>query len=108
MKSLNALADGTRRSIIRILSEQGELPVARISDNFPISTPAISQHLKVLRKAGVVRVRKQAQQRFYSIDETVFDELGGWLSDVREKWNARLDALDAHLTEMNKKENERK
>ncbi|MCO6512494.1 MAG: winged helix-turn-helix transcriptional regulator [Aridibacter famidurans] len=104
MKLFSALADGTRREIVKILAERGELPVAEISKNFTITAPAVSQHLKVLREAGVLSVRKQAQQRFYRIDEKGMEEVGGWLSEVREKWNARLNALDAHVMEMNQKE----
>ncbi|QQS41855.1 MAG: winged helix-turn-helix transcriptional regulator [Acidobacteriota bacterium] len=104
MKPFNALADGTRREIVKILSERGELPVAEISRNFAITAPAVSQHLKVLREAGVLKVRKQAQQRFYRIDEKGMEEVGGWLTEIREKWNARLDAMEQHVKEMNNKE----
>lgn len=104
MKPFNALADGTRRKIIGILAEHGELPVAEISKNFSITAPAVSQHLRVLREAGVLKVRKQAQQRFYRIDEKGMEEVGGWLTEVREKWNARLNAMEEHVKEMNKKE----
>lgn len=104
MKPFNAFADGTRREIVRMLAERGELPVAEISKNFSITPPAVSQHLKVLREAGVLKVRKQAQQRFYRIDEKGMDEVGGWLTQIRDKWNARLDAMDKHVEEMNQKE----
>lgn len=52
----------------------------------------------------MLKVRKQAQQRFYRIDDKGIEEVGGWLSEVREKWNARLDAMEKHVKEMDKKE----
>ncbi len=75
----------------------------QISDQFPISAPAISQHLKVLRQARLVQVEKQAQQRIYRIDPEALLELEQWASRVRRLWNQRFDALEKILEEETRK-----
>jgi DNA-binding transcriptional ArsR family regulator len=62
-----------------------------------VSAPAISQHLKVLREAGLVRVRVDAQRRIYGLDPDGLAEIDGWLERVRRFWGARLDALEREL-----------
>lgn len=105
MDKYSALADPTRRKIIEQLAQHGELPATQISDQFPISAPAISQHLKVLRQARLVQVEKQAQQRIYRINPEAFRELEQWASRVRRLWNQRFDALEKILEEEKGKEN---
>jgi DNA-binding transcriptional ArsR family regulator len=103
MDKYSALADPTRRKIIELLAQHGELPATQISDQFPISAPAISQHLKVLRQARLVQVEKQAQQRIYRIDPEALLELEQWASRVRRLWNQRFDALEKILEEETRK-----
>jgi DNA-binding transcriptional ArsR family regulator len=71
-----------------------------IAAKFPVSRPAVSRHLKVLRKARLVRSRGEAQRRVYSLNPKAFDEIDHWLARCRQMWNGRLDALDQYLKEM--------
>jgi DNA-binding transcriptional ArsR family regulator len=96
MDSLTALADPTRRQIIEMLS-RGERAAGDIADKFAISAPAISQHLKVLREAKLVRVRVEAQRRIYRIDPDGLDQIDTWLRHVRQFWKGRLDVLEQEL-----------
>lgn len=101
MDPFSALADPTRRSIIELLAERGQLPASEIAGQFPVSAPAISQHLKVLREAGLVQVEKQAQQRIYRLDPAAMLEMEQWARGIREAWDQRFEALDRLLaTEM--------
>lgn len=99
MDPFSALADPTRRAIIELLAQRGEMPATEIAAQFAISAPAVSQHLRVLRESGLVQVEKQAQRRLYRIDPTVMLEVEGWARRTREIWNQRLDALERFLRE---------
>ncbi len=96
MSSLAALADPTRRRIVELLSG-GERTAGDIVDRFELSAPAISQHLKVLREAGLVQVRVAGQRRVYSLEPRGLDEIDRWVTNVRRFWNERLDALAREL-----------
>ena len=96
MNSLTALADPTRRQIVELLS-RGERASGDIAARFEISAPAISQHLKVLREAGLVQVRVEAQRRVYAINPDGLDEIEAWIHQVRQFWKGRLDALEHEL-----------
>lgn len=86
-----------------MLARRGELTATDISDRFNVSPPAISQHLKVLRKVKLLRMEKRAQKRIYSIDTVGISEIEDWLSRMRIMWNKRFDALDKLLeSEKNK------
>jgi DNA-binding transcriptional ArsR family regulator len=104
MDKFNALADPTRRKIIEILAINGELSAADICERFNISHPAISQHLKALRVANLVRMEKRGQQRIYQVNPHAMLELEDWAKGITRLWNQRFDALDALLqAEKNKK-----
>jgi DNA-binding transcriptional ArsR family regulator len=92
-----ALADPTRRKILELLASQGQLSATQIYANFAVSPPAISQHLKVLREAGLVKMEKRAQQRIYQINPAAMLELEDWSKSLAQHWNQRLDALDELL-----------
>ncbi|HEY3888052.1 MAG TPA: metalloregulator ArsR/SmtB family transcription factor [Caulobacteraceae bacterium] len=96
MDSLAALADPTRRRIVETLAE-GALSSGDIASRFSISAPAISQHLKTLRLARLVRVRAEAQRRIYELDPEGVDEMSAWIAQIRRFWSSRLDALEAQL-----------
>jgi DNA-binding transcriptional ArsR family regulator len=98
MDTFIALADPTRRSIILSLAA-GEHSFGDLADKFEMSRPAVSQHLKVLRDAGVVTVRPDAQRRIYSLSDGGLDEIDGWLRKVHEFWSPRLDKLEQTLAE---------
>ena len=106
MDKFSALADPTRRNIIEMLAIHGQLCATEISDKFQVSPSAISQHLKVLREANLVRMEKRAQQRLYRINPEPLLELEEWVSRMRELWDERFEALDKVLQEEMKKQNE--
>ncbi len=92
-----ALSDPTRRKILELLASQGELTATQIYANFQVSPPAISQHLKVLREANLVKMEKHAQQRIYQINPEAVLELEDWSKQLAQQWNQRLDVLDEIL-----------
>ena len=91
-----ALADPTRRRILELLVD-GDVPAGELADRFPVSRPAVSRHLRVLREAGLVQVRVDRQRRLYSLDPTPLAELDEWLAPYRRLWSQRLDALDTEI-----------
>jgi DNA-binding transcriptional ArsR family regulator len=74
--------------------------VSELVDLFPISQPAISRHLRLLREAGVVTVEPNGKQRIYRLEPAALAEVSGWAETVRRTWEARFDALGAHLDRM--------
>src|SRR5690349_18687792 len=92
MLSFAALADPTRRRIVEMLA-RGPLSVSEIASRFTISPSAVSQHLKVLRNARLVRAHAAAQQRIYEIDTEGLAEIERWLDGVGPLWQKRLEAL---------------
>lgn len=98
MDAFHVLADPTRRQIIESLCQR-EHSFGEIADQFEMSRPAVSQHLKVLREADIVSVRAQAQRRIYRLNPGALDEAGRWLESVRRFWPARLDKLQELLSE---------
>lgn len=103
MLAFSALSDPTRFHIIEMLANNGRLPVSAIGKPFAISAPAISQHLKVLKQANLVRVEIQAQQRFYSLNPRGITEIEDWVLKVKQMWETSFDALDALLKKEMKK-----
>jgi DNA-binding transcriptional ArsR family regulator len=89
-----ALSDPTRRKILELLASKGHLTASEIYENFAVTPPAISQHLKVLREAKLVMMEKRAQQRIYQINPEAIIELEDWSKQLAQLWNQRLDALD--------------
>jgi DNA-binding transcriptional ArsR family regulator len=96
MRSLNVLADPTRQRIVEMLAT-GAMSSGDIARRFDVSAPAISQHLRTLRDAKLVRVRAQAQMRFYELDPEGVEELANWIARVRSFWSEKLDALQEEL-----------
>src|SRR5215472_9026113 len=97
MDIFSALAEPTRRTIVEMLAKNGPLSATDIYDQFSVSPPAISQHLKVLREANLVRMEKRAQQRIYQLNPDAMSELEGWARQMTQLWNERFDALDKVL-----------
>lgn len=91
-----ALGDRHRRTLLDSL-RRGDRSVNDLVERVGLSQPATSKHLRVLREAGLVTVRKQAQQRIYTLAPRPMAELDAWLEPYRQLWNDRLDALDRHL-----------
>ena len=75
-------------------------PVGELVDQLGLTQPGTSKHLRVLREAGLVQVRQEAQRRVYAIDPGPLAELDVWLAPYRRLWNASLDALGRHLDRM--------
>ena len=100
MREFAALADPTRRRIVELLSVS-ERSAGELVEEFDVSAPAISQHLKALRDAGLVHVRVDAQRRIYALDPTGLAKIDAWLNALRKFWNPRLDALERELRKPN-------
>ena len=93
------LAEPHRRRILDLLRED-ERPVGELVDALGLSQPAVSKHLRVLRDAGLVEVRVDAQRRVYRLRPEPLREVDEWLRPYREAWSRRLDDLERHLDEM--------
>jgi DNA-binding transcriptional ArsR family regulator len=96
MQSLLAIADPTRRRIVELLAER-DRTVGELVQEFDVSAPAISQHLNVLREAGLVTTRAEGQTRIQTLNPGGLDELDAWLHRTRAFWSRRLDALEREL-----------
>lgn len=94
-----ALADPTRRAILARLAS-GEASVNELAEPFSMSQPAISKHLKVLERAGLVATGREAQRRPRRLEATPLEEATGWLEEYRRFWEARYQQLDALLDEL--------
>ncbi len=90
------LADPTRRRILDLLRDR-ERPVNELVERLGIGQPGVSKHLRVLRDAGLVRVRADAQRRWYGLRPEPLQEIDDWLEPYRRQWNTSLDALEQHL-----------
>jgi len=99
MTTFEVLADPNRRRILELLRDE-ELPVGDLVSALRISQPGVSKHLRVLRTAGLVAVRPDAQRRMYRVRFEPLIELDVWLEPYRRVWTDRLDALERHLDEM--------
>lgn len=92
MDRFAALGDPTRRTIVALLSE-ADRRAGDIAAHFDTTPPAISQHLKVLREASLVRVERRGRERVYSLDPDGLAAMEAWIGETRRAWNGRLDAL---------------
>lgn len=91
------LGDPTRFAIVERLLAEGELSAGRLQDDTDISAPAISRHLKLLRNAGVIQQRIDAQRRLYSVRPETVLAIHAWTMTYRDFWQGSLDKLDASL-----------
>ena len=98
-----AIADPNRRAIIGLLANQ-RLTVNAVAEHFPISRPAVSWHIKILKECGLVVVRKQGRERYCELRLDRLNEVAEWVEQSRKVWNRRLDRLDEYLSELQKKE----
>jgi DNA-binding transcriptional ArsR family regulator len=96
MTPFEALAEPNRRRILDML-RVGERPAGDLVDALSISQPGVSKHLKLLREAGLIRMRADGQRRLYSLKPDSLAEVEAWLAPYREAWATRLDALERHL-----------
>src|SRR5215218_2195778 len=98
-----ALANSTRRAILARLAE-GEANVNQLAEPFQLSLPAISKHIKVLERAGLVVRGQHAQYRPCSIDAAPLEEVSAWADQYRPVWEARFDRMDAYLKQLHQRE----
>ncbi len=96
VEALAALADPVRRELVALLAH-GEVAAGDLADRFPVSRPAISRHLRVLREAGLVTARAEGKRRLYALDPRPLREIDDWLEPYRDLWARRLDALDTEI-----------
>jgi DNA-binding transcriptional ArsR family regulator len=93
---LHALADGSRRTVLEILRDH-PATAGELARSLPISQPGVSRHLRVLREAGLVDVRQDAQRRIYSLRPQALAEVDEWLEGYRALWQNRIDALHTEI-----------
>jgi DNA-binding transcriptional ArsR family regulator len=96
--TFDALSEPMRRRILELLRD-GERGVGELVERLGLSQPGVSKHLRVLREAGLVRVRPDGRRRWYGLRAEPLAELDAWLAPYRELWGGRLDALERHLDE---------
>jgi DNA-binding transcriptional ArsR family regulator len=97
--TFDVLAEPNRRRILDLLLE-GPRPVGELVEQTGLTQPGTSKHLRVLRQAGLVQVRKDAQRRFYELRAEPLAEVHAWLEPYRRLWAESLDALERHLDTM--------
>ena len=95
----HALADPNRRAIISLLANQ-QLTVKAVAKHFPISRPAVSRHVKILRECGLIVVHQKGRERFCEARLDKLDEVATWIEQQRKTWEERLDRLDEYLNEL--------
>ena len=95
------VAEPTRRHILDLLRERAR-PVGELVKLVGLSQPGVSKHLRLLREAGLVRVRQDGQRRWYEVDPEPLAELDAWLEPYRRLWDDRLDRLERHLDDKRK------
>jgi DNA-binding transcriptional ArsR family regulator len=106
-ETFQALADPTRRAILARLA-LGESSVNELAEPFDMSLPAVSKHLKVLEKAGLISRSREAQYRPCKLEAAALIPIDEWVSQYRKMWEKRFDRLDAYLTRLQRKNTKRK
>lgn len=94
--TFEVLAEPRRREILDLL-RAGELPVGELVERLSVTQPGVSKHLRVLREAGLVEVRRDAQRRWYRLRAEPLADVDAWLAPYRHLWKARLDDLERFL-----------
>ena len=99
MDAFHALAEPRRRRVVEIVARKGQLSASEVCDEFDVTPQAISQHLRVLREADVLRMEKHAQRRLYSFNPRSMTPIQAWTVEMAKLWRSRLDRLDQALKE---------
>ena len=105
--TFSALADPTRRAILARLAS-GEISVTKLAEPFAMSMPAISKHLKVLERAGLIARGREAQWRPCRLEAGPLKDVSQWVETYRQFWEESFDRLDVYLAELKKKETKEK
>lgn len=103
--TFEVITDANRRRILDLLRER-ERAVGELVEEVGISQPGVSKHLRVLREAGLVEARIEAQRRLYGLRPEPLAEVDAWLAPYRKFWSGRLDALERHLDESTEEKEE--
>ena len=99
-----AIADPTRRSILRLLAYRA-LTLNAIAQNYTISRPAISKHIKILEECGLITIKQQGRERYCEAKPEKLDAVTDWVEQYKAEWNARLDSLERYLNELQSNSN---
>ncbi|THV58160.1 ArsR family transcriptional regulator [Flagellimonas alvinocaridis] len=102
-----AIADPTRRQIINLIVKES-MNLNAIAENFNISRPAVSQHIKILTECGIVSIRQEGRERFCEPKLAALKEVSNWVDQYRQFWNDRFDSLDNYLTKIQSDNNLKK
>jgi DNA-binding transcriptional ArsR family regulator len=98
-----AIADPNRRAILNLLAQR-KLTLNGVAENFSISRPAVSKHIRILVECGLVEIRKNGREHYCEVQAKKLDEVADWIAQYRGVWEARFDRLDEYLAEIQKKE----
>lgn len=98
-----AIADPNRRAILDLLANQ-KLTLNGVAENFKISRPAISRHIKILTECGLVEIQQQGRERYCEVRLDKLNEVSIWVEQYRKLWEEKLDALENYLSELQAKE----
>lgn len=102
-----AIADPTRREIIGMLSKQS-LNLNAVAENFNVSRPAISKHIKILTECGLVTIKQQGRERYCEAQLDKLNEVSAWVEQYKKFWTEKLDALELYLNELQAKDKKKK
>ena len=94
-----AIADPTRREIIHLIAGKS-LNLNAVADNFNVSRPAISKHVKILQQCGLLTIRQQGRERFCEARLERLNEVNDWVAQYQQFWNRKLDALEDYLNDL--------
>jgi DNA-binding transcriptional ArsR family regulator len=97
-----AIADPTRRAIINMIAHQS-LNLNSVAEQFDVSRPAISKHIKILTECGLIVIKQQGRERFCEAKLEQLNEVSDWVEQYKQFWNAKLDSLEMYLDELQSK-----
>src|SRR6058998_1117855 len=97
-----AIADPTRRAIIHLVARQS-MNLNAVAENFDVSRPAISKHIKILTECGLIAIKKQGRDRFCEAKLEKLNEVSDWIEQYKQFWETKLDALEIYLAELQNK-----
>jgi DNA-binding transcriptional ArsR family regulator len=102
-----AIADPTRRAIINMIATQS-LNLNSVAENFDVSRPAISKHIKILTECGLIEIKQQGRERYCEAKLQKLSEVSDWVEQYKQFWNAKFDALENYLRELQSKKTTKK
>ncbi len=97
-----AIADPTRREIINLLAHQ-KMNLNAVAENFPVSRPAISKHIKILTECGLIIIEQQGRERYCAAKLDQLNEVSAWINQYKQLWEAKFDSLEVYLGQLQAK-----